>query len=198
MGQIKDQEIQGQHTRTYLCYLNDQEGPLISNMQIVIKEIYHHQSHAFKINLSFSFILQHRETLEYRYFNAGNNEQLLKSPRLIHNQQDLQNLLNHLAAKDFPSLLKEQHPNTKWVIERIVNLHIHLVITTYPLGKPPKLPYYIKNNCHIIGLEKDEHSRTYKDYLCFFHCLAIGKYNFTRHNCNQKAKELFDQYCDHF
>ena len=35
-------------------------------------------------------------------------------------------------------------------------------------------------------------------YVCFFHCLAIAKYKFTQHNCNRKAKELFDQYCVHF
>ena len=199
MSQIKDQEIRGRRTRTYLRYLNDQQGTLINNMQTVIKEIYHHQSHAFKINLSFSFILQHRETLEYRYFYASNNEQLLKSPRLIPKKQDLQNLLNHLATKDFLSLLKEQRPNTKWVIERIVNLRLHLVMTTYPLRNPPKLPNYIRNNRHIIGLEKDKNTANhYKDHLCFFHCLAIGKYKFTRHNCNRKAKELFQECCKHF
>ena len=80
MSQIKNQEIRGRRTRTYLCYLNDQRGALINNMETVMKEIYHHQSHAFKINMSFSFILQHHETLEYRYFYASNNEQLLKSP----------------------------------------------------------------------------------------------------------------------
>ena len=63
MAQIKDQEIRGRRIRTYLRYLNDQKGTLIDNMQTVMKEIYHHQSHAFKINMSFSFILQHRETL---------------------------------------------------------------------------------------------------------------------------------------
>ena len=110
----------------------------------------------------------------------------------------MENLLNHLTAKDFPSLLKEQRPNTKWVIERIVNLHLHLVMTTYQLGKPLHLPNYITNNRYIFGAEKDEHSRTYKDNLCFFRCLAIGKYKFTRHNCNRIAKELFDQYCEHF
>ena len=199
MSQIKDQEIRGRRTRTYLRYLNDRQGTLIDNMETVIKEIYHHQSHAFKINLSFSFILQHHKTLEYRYFYASNNEQLLKSPRLIRNQQDIQNLLNHLATKDFPSLLKEQRPNTKWVIERIVNLHLHLVLTTYPLGKPPHLPDYIKNNCHIIGLEKDEHHNYhYKDHLCFFRCLAIGKFGKMYHNCNKEAKELFQEYCQHF
>ena len=199
MGQIKDQEIRGQHTWTYLCYLNDQQGTLINNMETIMKEIYYHQSHAFKINMSFSFILQHRETLEYHYFYASNNEQLLKSPQLIRNQRDLQNLLNHLAAKDFTSLLKEQCPNTKWVIERIVNLRIHLVITTYPLRKPPHLPNYIKNNRYIIGLETDKNNANcYKDHLGFFHCLAIVKFGKTYHNCNGQAKELFQDYCQHF
>ena len=72
-------------------------------------------------------------------------------------------------------------------------------MTTYPLGKPPHLPDYVKNNRHIIGLEKDNnHAYRYKDSLCFFRCLAIGKFGKTYHNCNQKAKELFQDYCQHF
>ena len=72
-------------------------------------------------------------------------------------------------------------------------------MTTYPLGNPLKLPDHIKNNQYIIGLETDQNHRYhYKDNLCFFCCLAIGKYKYTRHNCNQKAKELFNQYCEHF
>ena len=72
-------------------------------------------------------------------------------------------------------------------------------MTTYPLGKPPHLPDYIKNNCYIIGLEKDEHTaKAYKDNLCFFRCLAIGIFGKTYHNCNQKAKELFQDYCQDF
>ena len=44
------------------------------------------------------------------------------------------------------------------------------------------------------------HNYRYKDHLCFFHCLAIGKFGKSYHNCNQKAiiKELFNQYCEHF
>ena len=93
----------------------------------------------------------------------------------------------------------DQRPNTKWVIERIVSLRIHLVMTTYPLGNPPNLPDYIKNNRYIIALEKDQNTAyRYKDHLCFFRCLAIGKFGKTRHNCNLKTKELFNQYCEHF
>ena len=147
----------------------------------------------------FSFILQHRETGEFRYHYVSSNDQLLNSPRLIRNQHDLDTLLDFLTSQDCPSHLKDQRPNTKWVIERIVSLRIHLVMTTYPLGNPPNLPDYIKNNRYVIALEKDENTaKIYKDHLCFFRCLAIARFGKTRHNCNLKAKELFDQYCEHF
>ena len=195
---FRDSETLNRRSRIFLRYSCHDRAPLIESIAHAIENIFQRQTNAFKINLSFSFILQHRETGEFRYHYASNNNQLLNSPRLIRNQQDLENLLDHLAAKDFPSHLKDQRPNTKWVIEHIVSLRIHLVMTTYPLGNPPKLPDYIKNNRFIIGLQKDEHSRTYKDHLCFFPCLVIGKYKFTRHNCNQKAKELSQDYCEHF
>ena len=196
---IRDSETLNRCSRIYLRYLNHSNSPLIESIAHAIEDIFYRQTNAFKMNLSFSFILQHRETGEFRYHYASNNNQILNSPRLIRNQQDLENLLNHLAADDFPSRLKDQRPNTKWIIERIVSLRIHLVMTTYPLGNPPKLPDYIKNNRYIIGLEKDENNNyRYKDHLCFFHCLAIGKFRKTHHNCNKKAKELFNQYCQHF
>ena len=48
-------------------------------------------------------------------------------------------------------------------------------------------------------MDKDTiHAHRYKDILCFFHCLAIRKFGKTRHNCSQKAKELFQDYCQHF
>ena len=32
----------------------------------------------------------------------------------------------------------------------------------------------------------------------FLSLLGFARYEFTRHNCNLKAKELFDEYCEHF
>ena len=142
---IRDSETLNRRSRIHLRYLNHSNSPLIETIAHAIEDIFQRQTNAFKMNLSFSFILQHRETGDFRYHYATSNNQLLNSPCLIRNQQDLENLLDHLAAKDFPSHLKDQRPNTKWVIERIVSLRIHLVMTTYPLGNPPKLPDYIKN-----------------------------------------------------
>ena len=65
--------------------------------------------------------------------------------------------------------------------------------------EPPSLPDYIKNNRYIIALEKDENTvKRYNNHLCFFRCLAIAKFGKTHHNCNLKAKELFQVYCKHF
>ena len=93
-------------------------------MENVIDQVFRRQSQAFKINMSFSYILQNRETGEYRFFYASNNEQFLNIPKLIRNQEDLNKLLDHLASKDYPTFLKQHHPNSKWTIERIVNLRV--------------------------------------------------------------------------
>ena len=68
----------------------------------------------FKMNLSFSFILQHRETGEFRYQYASNDNRLLNSPLLIRNQHELIKLLHFLALQDFPSQLKDQCPKDRW------------------------------------------------------------------------------------
>ena len=116
---IRDTETINRHSKIFLRYLNHSHSPLIETIAHVLEDIFSRQTNAFKINMSFSFILQHRETGEFRYHYASNNDQLLNSPRLIRNQHDLDTLLDFLASQDFPSHLKDQRPNTKWVIDAL-------------------------------------------------------------------------------
>ena len=174
---IRDSDQVHRRTRTYNQYLNGEETTLNEAMEHAIEQVYRLQNHSFKINLSFSAIFQNREIQEYKFYYASNNTKLLDKPKLIQSQDDLNNLLNLLTTKDFPTHLRNQRPNIKWVLERIVNLQIRVFPTTYPLGNSPELPDYIKNNRFIFGLEKDRNNAyQYKDNLCFFRCLAIGKY----------------------
>ena len=73
MYQIKDHNI----------YLISDNSTLTATLIIFIKNIFHYQSHAFNLNCTFSFILQHHETLQYRYLYASNNEQLLKPQQYL-------------------------------------------------------------------------------------------------------------------
>ena len=59
-------------------------------------------------------------------------------------------LINHLLA-DYPTFLKQHRPNSKWTIERIVNLSVIHYLIGFLLGRPPKLRTYIKDNRFIIG-----------------------------------------------
>ena len=196
---IHDIDQVHRRTLTYNRYLNGEQTTMNEATEHATEQIYRLQNHSFKIDLSFSVIFQNRETQEYKFYYVSNNTKLLDKPKLIQNQNDLNNLLNFLSAKDFSIHLRNHCPNTKWVLERIVNLQICVFPTTYPLGNPAELPDYIKNNHYVIGLEKDEnHAYRYTDHLCFFCCLAIGKFGKTRRNCNGKDKELFNQYCEHF
>ena len=110
---IRDTETINRRSKIFLRYLNHSNSPLIETIAHILKDIFLRQTNAFKINLSFSFILQLRETGEFRYHYASNNDQILNSPRLIRNQHDLDNLLDFLTSQDLPSHLKDQRPNTK-------------------------------------------------------------------------------------
>ena len=96
---IRDSETNHRHSHIFLRYLRHDRAPLIETIAQAFENIFRRQTNAFQINLSFSFILQHRETGEYSYFYASNNQQILKSPKLIRNQQDLDNLLDFLASR---------------------------------------------------------------------------------------------------
>ena len=74
-SRIRDLETLNRRSRTYLRYLNHTNSPLTESIAHAIEDIFHRQTNAFKINLSFSFMLQHRETGEFRYHYASNNNQ---------------------------------------------------------------------------------------------------------------------------
>ena len=59
----------------------------------------------------------------------------------------------------------------------------------YYIGCCISLPDYIKSKHSIIGLES-------KDYLCFWRCLALFKYDLKPSRATAKAKELFKEYYD--
>ena len=86
---IRDTETINRRSKIFLRYLNHSNSLLIETITHILKDIFLRQTNAFKISLSFSFILQHRQTGEFRYHYTSNNDQILHSPSLIRNQHDL-------------------------------------------------------------------------------------------------------------
>ena len=62
--------------------------------------IYRRQQRAFRLNLVFGVILQHRETGRYRYFVPYSNSGVFERPIFISRRGDLQRLRHQLRAKE--------------------------------------------------------------------------------------------------
>ena len=58
---ICDTETINRRSKIFLRYLNHSHSPLIETIGHVLEDIFRHQTNAFKINMSFSFILQHSD-----------------------------------------------------------------------------------------------------------------------------------------
>jgi hypothetical protein len=67
----------------------------------MVRNIFTQQTSAFKINVSFGFILRNVETGELRYYHPSqSNARFVDVPHLIRNVEDLQKFLDELSRHD--------------------------------------------------------------------------------------------------
>ena len=65
----------------------------------MVRRIFRQQTTAFKINLSFGFILRIVDTGELRYYHSSqNNSRLFDVPHLIRTEEDLEKFLDELQG----------------------------------------------------------------------------------------------------
>jgi len=136
-------------------------------------DIYQLQQRAFRLNLVFGVILQHRETGEYRYFVPYNNNGIFERPLYISRRADLLRFRRQLETKHILTELLRQRPDTKWIPVLVTNVHFVVYETFYPLGQGI-LHDYLNKMDSLYPLVKNRHTgKTYKDNLSAFRCLAL-------------------------
>ena len=148
---------------------------------------------AFKVNVSFGFVLREKENNRLRYYHSSNNccGRYLEEPSLITNRDDFESFLERIREPDILQWAVAQRPNSDWVCEHVTNATFFLNrIVNHPIGCVGiNLPDYVKNNKAIFGLEKDCYSKiTYNDNLCLFRCLAL--------HLGREAAALYAEYTD--
>ena len=148
---------------------------------------------AFKVNVSFGFVLREKENNRLRYYHSSNNccGRYLEEPSLITNRDDFESFLERIREPDILQWAVAQRPNSDWVCEHVTNATFFLNrIVDHPIGCVGiVLPPHIKRNKSIIGLETDCYSKTtYNDNLCLFRCLAL--------HLGREAAALYAEYTD--
>ena len=131
----------------------------------------------FKINVSHSFILQHRVTGVYRFYHASaNNARAFEMPLLISDEADFLRFLERLNDTDVLEYAKKQRPDSAWMVRSVVSTSVYInPLRDYPLGCcDHPLPQALLQNEYVNCLVIDaNHGKAYSDNLCFFRCLAL-------------------------
>ena len=161
-------------------------------LQEPLHQLFEEQTTAFKVNVSFGFILKQKATSRLRYYHSSNNccGRYLEEPSLITNRDDFESFLERIREPDILQWAVAQRPNSDWVCEHVTNATFFLNrIVQHPIGcVGVTLPDYVKNNKAIVGLAKDEHGAIYNDNLCLFRCLAL--------HLGREAAALYVEYTD--
>ena len=135
------------------------------------------QTTAFKINISYGFILRNRTSGRYRYYHSSCNccGRYLDEPSLITNAETFENFLERIKEPDILKWALSQRPNSDWVVELVRNATIFVNrILQHPIGCVGiVLPPHVKYNQSVTGLEKDHYGRPYVDNLCLFRCMGL-------------------------
>jgi hypothetical protein len=138
----------------------------------IVRYLYRQQTTAFKINMSFGFIVRHIETGMLRYYHASqNNARFFETPHLIRTEEDLEEFSRH----DIPEYIRQQKPDTKWVVHLLTNVTFCLCkLIQHPNGARVVLPDFFLRNQGLVCLVSGSHG-PYEDNLCFFRYLALHR-----------------------
>ena len=148
-------------------------GPNVASLLEMIAEVNAEES--FKLNLTFGFLLQHKETGNYRYFAPHSSNFYFKTPHPISKPSDCQGVFSELDEEHLKSHILLQCPDTKWRAVMITNIHIYFYHLGFPMGLGC-LSALVKNSHVIISLERNSSTgEVYEDMDCALRALAYHR-----------------------
>jgi hypothetical protein len=120
--------------------------------------------------------LRNVETEKLRYYHSSqNNSRFVDVPHLIRTEEDLEQFLADLSRQDILEFIRQQCPDTKWVVHLLTNVTFYVnKLFDHPIGARVVLPDHILKSKAVVGLVGGSHG-PYTDNLCFFYCLAVNR-----------------------
>ena len=146
-----------------------------------LKIMFQEQTNAFKINLSYGFVLRNKNTGLYKYYHTSCNccGSYLDEPSLVTNSKDFDDFIERIRETDVLQWAINQRPDSAWVCELVTNVTFFVNrIIDQPIGciQATPLPSYIKKKKSVIVLETEpNNNKRYNDNLCLFRCLALHR-----------------------
>ena len=164
----------------------------LDTISLNLSRIFHEQTTAFKVNVSYGFILKNKTTGRFKYYHSSCNccGRYLEEPSMVTNAETFETFLEHIHEQDILQWSIALRPNSDWICELVTNATFFVNrILQHPVGCVGiSLPSRIKCNRTIIGLEKKHMSIPYAYNLCLFRCLGL--------HLSHDAMTIYTQYTD--
>ena len=193
---IRTEEATGNRVQdSYNFTLHEMTASTFTEM---VHRIFREQTTAFKINLSFGFFLRNIETVELRdYHSSQNNARFFYAPHLIRTEEDLERFLEELRWHDILEYIRQQRPDTKWVVHLLTNVTFYVnKLFDHPIGARVVVPDFFLRNQGLVCLVSGYHG-PYGNNLCFFRCLAVHRGTPDVKALDVPAKTYYHQYLQH-
>ena len=112
-----------------------------TDLEEPLKSMFEEQTHAFKVNLSYGFVMRNNNTGRYRYYYSSCNccGRYLDEPTLATNRSDF----------DVLQWAINQRPDSAWVCELVTNVTFFInCVIHHPIGcvGVVSFPIYVKKN----------------------------------------------------
>ena len=126
---IREQETGGRRQKRITVRINSLNG---NEIESKLSDIFSNQTKAFKISLSFSFILRNVNDESLRFFYGSFNNTLLEKPFVVSDRAGFDRLIALLRDTDILESVRQQRPNSKWVFHLITNMVTTLDFLRFP------------------------------------------------------------------
>ena len=116
---------------------------------------------AAKINIALGFVLRFKETNEYCFFYAHENNTHFDKSTLLCTKADLTTIQNKITEQDIIDFCTQERQNTKWRFKLNTNVTIFAaLLKNVRMGCPDSLiPEPLLRNNHVNCLVSDAHTQ---------------------------------------
>jgi hypothetical protein len=176
----------------------------LDDIKKYLLKTYENEDNAFKLSFSFGYVTEKYEEkividentkeendeggYKIKLFYASKNYYNTK-PKVIRNRKDMDNLVSKINAHKIIRKLTSRFQDSGTRLIGVYSMGVKVVRLDFPIGSKVKLPDYIKNSPHILGLENTDNN------MCFWACLALAD-GARRDRFITKAKKLFNAFYD--
>ena len=130
-------------------YPTDDLSGGVDELMTQINDIYEKEDKAFKLNLSFGFIIENKTTNSLRFYVPNVNSNFFLRPVVITDQKSIRRLKKILNKFDPRKYVLENRPNSNFRAKYITNMRYDVTKLNHEIGCSEEIPEYIQNHRYV-------------------------------------------------